>query len=705
VAGAINLISAKPDPSETFGKIEAEYGNYNATGLKGFVNWGMGDTAALRVSAQYDSRDGWIENLGPGNDWAGYDRFGARAAFGIDLGTSVNLELAGDYNKSTNEPHFYQSFDINTPTSLFANAVIGATDDRIEEFTAYSENGDGFAENKGVSATLNWDVNDNHSVKAIAAWRGLDSERYVTLNPMANPAILNAILSTDQSPAPGDQSINGFVASIASVVALTPGPQVRSDFGAFIPRSPITGLFQSPAGTRSPTVDGHSQYSLEATATGSFNEGRIEYTAGVYYFDEETSTGVSGFNGGDAQDYLDVLAPTFGFAVPGSTCNTLGSIPFPLPAASYAACSLGGTPATSGPQAAAFAGIYSNLLRGALNEVRFSTGNVLSVDTEAIAAYGQVTFNVSDRLRLIGGLRYSDESKSATQQNSSPFFRDQVDFLGNPILPQSGDVSFDSLDPQAIVEFDVNDDLMVYASYSEAFRSGGFNASASIVPVAPATVGPDFIFQPEEITSYEAGFKGDFANGRFRLNAAGFYYDIPNQQVTVSLDPVISTKRAIVNADSEVYGFEADATFAVTEAITAMASMSYIDGEIDDLISPNPAIAVVTRDQLQGTPKLSYTAMLNYDGTLENGMGVFGNLAYSHKDEAETTPFLYLTDQDLVSGRIGVTLNNGAYVALWGQNLFDDEYTVDALPFETFAKQVHVFGTPRTYGVTIGYDF
>ncbi len=704
VAGAINLISQAPDPTRTFGSFEAEYGNYNAQGVKGAVNFAMGGEAALRISAQYDQRDGWVENNGAGNDFAGYDRFGTRIAFGIDLSPRLNLELAGDYNKSTNEPYFYQSFDIANPGSLFGAAVLGATSERIEEFTTYGENGDGFSENKGVSATINYDFHENHSIKTIAAWRGLDSERYVSLLPMANPQILEGILNSDldQNPLNGVFSINSALQFVPTLIARTPGPQIRSDYFQFIPRSPITGLFQSPDGERSSTVDGHSQFSFETTSTGSFNDGKIEYTAGVYYYDEQTATGDSGFNGGDAQDYLDVLAPVFAFGAAGQGCH-FAALGFAPPSA----CNLFGTVATSAPQAGAFADILSNQLRGALIEGRFSTGNELSIDTTAYAAYGQVTYNVTEDLRLIGGLRYSKEDKSATQLNASPFFRDQLTFVGTPILPQTGETSFDSLDPQAIIEYDVNDDVLLYASYSQAFRSGGFNASASLVPVAPATVGADFIFEPEEIAAYEVGFKGEFG-GRLRLNAAGFYYDLTNEQTTIGIDPIISTKRAIVNTETKVWGAEADATFAISEELTATGSFSWVDGDPGDLVNP-VSNAVLERQFLQATPEISYSVALNYARDLEGGKNVFGNIAFSHKGEVETTPDLFLSDQNLVSGRIGIgkelANGNNVYIALWGQNLTDDKYTIDTLPFETFAKQVFVFGTPRTYGVTAGYKF
>ncbi|NNE58723.1 MAG: TonB-dependent receptor [Hellea sp.] len=707
VAGAINLISARPDPTQTLASLEGEFGNYGALGVNGMVNMPLGDKAAIRVSAQNNSRDGWVKNLGDGNDFAGYTRFGVRGAIGVELSDDAYFEVAGDYNDSTNEPYFYQAFDINTPTSLFANAIVGATDERIEEYDPTGTTGDGYAINKGLSAKLEYDFNENHRMKLQGAWRGQDSERYVQLNPQANPQIIEGILNADVNPAPGLQSINGFAStSIINLLAFNPnGPQVRADYANFIPRSPINGLFQSPDGGRSPTVDGHSQYSLEATFNGDFMDGDLEYTTGLFYFDESTGTGQSPGNFGDAQDYLDILAPAFGFAAPGNGCVILSGLPN-LPPAFQANCSLGGVASQSAAQSGVFAGIYAGLLADSLSQVRLSTGNVLNIETEAVAIYGQATYHVNDDIRLIGGLRYSDESKDGFQQNFSPFFRDTTDLLGNPILPQSGSQSFDSLDPQAIIEFDASDDMMFYASYSEAFRSGGFNASASQLPVGGATVGPDFLFAPENITAYEVGVK--YATSSVQFNAAGFYYDIPDQQVTVSIDPVISTKRAIVNSPTEIEGFEADGQVALTDNLTARGAVTYVKGDVVPLISPNPAIAPVTRDGLQGTPKWSYSASLNYDGDIGTNKRLFGNVNYSHKDRAETTPFLYLTNQNLVSARIGMGFDmegGEAYIALWGNNLLDDKYTVDALPFETFAKQVHVFGTPRTYGVTAGFKY
>lgn len=712
VAGAINLISQAPDPTENFGKLQAEYGNYNALNLKGAYNLSLGEQAALRVSVNYGSRDGWVENLGPGNDYSGYDRLGVRAAFGFQFTDNFYAELAGDYNKSTNEPHFYQSIQETNPGALFGAAIVGATNERLEEFTAASEVGDGFAENMGVSLTTNWDFAPNHSMKTQLAWRGLDSTRYVTLNPMANTNILTGILLGDVVPDAviggfpfpnGDQSIANTLARLPELLARV-GVTPRADYGTQIPRIPVTGLFQSPPGQQSPTVDGHSQISFETTSTGSFKDGRLEYTAGVYYYDETTGTGTSGFNGGDGQDYLDLLAAGLGIGIPGLLCHDAanGTIaPF------Y--CSTPTGPAPNAFVAGLVADGNANALAGSLGQIRLSTGNILDIETQAYAVYGQLTFNLSDDIRLVGGLRYSKEDKSATQQNVSPFFRDTTDLLGGPILPQSGDLSFDSIDPQLKIEFDITEDFLLYGSYSQAFRSGGFNASASQVPVPPATVGGDFTFDPENITAYEAGFKGDFFD-RLRLNAAIYYYDLPDQQFPVPLDQLISTRRAITNVKGHNWGIEADGILQISDAFSVNGNFSYITGEIEDLVSPNPAIGTVTRDGLQGTPEIAYNIGANYRETYSNGITGFANLTFSHKDEVETTPFLYMTDQNLLNGRMGFSTEVGGdgrevTFALWGSNLTDDKYTIDTLPFRTFANTVVVFGTPRTYGASIGLKF
>jgi len=719
VAGAINLISAAPDPTEVSGKVRAEYGNFNHMRLSGAVNIPVSENAAFRVSGLYLGRDGWVENNGPGTDFGGEQKYGFRGAFGAELSDTFRLDLSADYNKTEKEPLFYQSVT-DFGAGLFAPAITTSAGRQDETTTSFT-NEDGNLTTKGVSASGTWTPQDNHELKVTAAYREVDSSRFVTLIPTANPQIVNAVT-------------NGFNQALGALpFAFGAARQpLRPDFGTqFDGSNPDRGLFLSTPGG-AVNLDGHKQLSLEATYNGEFADGKIEYTGGLFYYDEETGT-PGGANFTNANDYLFVLgqfdprvtAPNI------TSFLTANNIPAaaqgPIPAAgvllSFLRSPLAGqafplvsqlvgngtTCQQTGMTPMPANNFCIPTLSVALGAARQTTTNDLRIDTKAFAVYGQATWNVTDDLRITGGLRYSDESKDGVGQTRSVFFNDNIDLTGN-IIPQNV-ASFDDdlLDPSLTIEYDASDDVLLYASYKESFRSGGFNATAAGLPQAGRTFGDDFTFGREDITAYEAGFKGDFGD-RVRLNASAFFYDFENKQVTFALNPLIATERAIVNTDDEIYGFEVDGQFVLNDSFTARASYSYIDGTAGDTVNPLNSADVRSFPELQGTPQNSALFAIDYDGNL-GGRGVFGNLTYSYKDDILSIPEsnLRLPSISLVSGRIGMNFDmsngNKATLALWGTNLLDEEYLIDSLPFETFAYRTEVYGQPRSYGVTLGYNF
>jgi len=722
VAGAVNLISAKPNSDEFSGRIKAEYGNFNHIKGSAAVNIPLGDVGGFRLSGSYLSRDGWVENNGPGVDFGGEEKFGLRGAFGLEFSDSFRLDVAADYNNVQKEPIFYQSF--GQGAAPFAAAIQSFDNGRQEEVTTSFENEDGDLETKGASIIGTWTPKEGHEVKATLAYREADSSRFVTLIPTANPAILNAITG----------GFNQALAPLPQALGAT-GQSLRPDFNAaFTGNPPETGLFLSPPGGSRNLV--HDQASFDITYNGSLGNGAVDYTIGGFYYDEKTSTGPVVVNQNAANDYLFVLAGfspalTAGidqgliannapFTINGFV-DTIDLAPgFPgiqaLPAANRGPIPLAGVlfgqtfnpnPAVSGT-ANAILGILNPTIAGSLSGARQSASNTLTIETTAFAFYGQATWHATEDFRITAGLRYSDESKDGVGQSFSPFFIDTTDLLGNPILPNISSYDDDILDPSLTLEYDVNDDVLVYASYKESFRAGGFNAAAVGLRLPGETFGADFNFDREDITAYEAGFKGTFLDGRARLNAAGFYSDFSNVQTTVQTNPLIATSRAVVNTDQETYGFEIDGLFALTEDFTARGSYTFIDGEQSDVFNP-VLMTISERDELQGTPKNQYLVSLSYDGDW-NGNSLFANVTYSHKDDLLRVPEnqTRLSAQDLVSANIGMGFDVGGNdfnITLWGQNLTDDEYTIDALPFETFAFPVQVFGQPRSYGVSLGLNF
>ncbi len=722
VGGAVNLISTKPDTSEVSGRLKAEYGNFDHIKGSAAVNVPLSEVAALRVSGSYLSRDGWVENNGPGADFGGEEKFGIRGVLGVEFSDQFRVDLAADYNEVRKEPLFYQSF--GTGAAPFAAAITPFNDGRQEEVTTAFENEDGDLETQGLSLIASWTPRDGHEVKATLAIRDADSSRFVTLIPTANPAILNQITG----------GFNAALAPLPFAFSAT-GQTLRPDFAsAFTGTPPEAGLFLSPPGGSRNLV--HDQASFDITYTGSAADGRLDYTLGGFYYDEQTGTGPVVVNQNAANDYLFALAgfsPLLtagidqGLAASGAPFTINGFVdniqvapgvfgrdvfgpeargPIPLAGIIFGQ-TFNPDPAVSGT-ANAILGILNPTIAAGLGGARQSASNTLDIDTTALALYGQATWHATDNFRITAGLRYSDESKDGVGQSFSPFFIDTIDLLGNPILPNISTFDDSVLNPSLTLEYDLNEDVLLYASYKESFRAGGFNAAAVGPRLQGETFGADFNFDREDITALEAGFKGSFMDGRARVNAAGFFSDFSNVQTTVSTDPLIATSRAVVNTDQETYGFEVDGLFALTENFTARGSYTFIDGEQSDVLNP-VLMTISERDELQGTPKNQYLASLSYNGDL-SGYDVFANLTFSHKDDLLRVPEnqTRLSAQNLLSGNIGMGFDiggNNLAISLWGQNLTDDNYIIDALPFETFAFPVQVFGQPRSYGISLGYNF
>ena len=715
VAGAINLISKAPSGEEFSGNLSAEYGNFDHKRFQGAFNLPLGRNFGMRVSGLYMDRDGWVENDGPGTDFAGSEKYGIRVAVGGEPNDITRIDLAFDWNKTKNEPLFYQSVtDVPNP-GAFAAAAVGTFDGgRQEEVTTAFAPEEGENETLGVSLTGKFDLRENDNLKVTIAYREVDSRRFVTLVPTANPAILNAISAGfDQALAPLPFAFQAA------------GQSVRADWNdQFGPgAAPNTGLFLSAPGGAA-VLDGHNQLSIEGTYNGEFADGRVTYTGGAFYFSEETGTGSEQASLTDINSYLFVLgAFSPGIPFPSLTqpdpFPDLGPIPQSL--AHLGILSNPMTPPAVAGQAAqdlrtviGFPGNPSPLAGATVYEqlanARQSAGNQLFIDTNAWAIYGQLTFNVTDQLRITGGIRYSNESKDGRGQSVSPFFLDNIDLVGNVIEPNRGEIDFDVFNPSAIVEFDATEDILLYASFKQSFRSGGFNAAAVGTPIPGETFSPDFLFGREDINAYEAGFKADLADNRLRINAAGFFYDFKDQQTTVALNPLIATSRAVVNTDEEIWGFEVDTVLSFVDGWSLNASYSYIDGDAGDVTNPLTG-AVEMRDELQGTPQNSFLVGLNFDQPIAPNAKLFGSASYSYKDDVLSIPqdALRLTDQNLVTARVGVDFEiadgRNAFIAVWGENLLDDEYTIDSLPFETFAYRTRVFGQPRTYGFTVGMNF
>ena len=710
VAGAINLISAKPNPDEYFGKIEAGFGSFGQRELQGYVNIPLDDSSAIRLSAYHSEHDGWVENKGLGENFAASDKVGYRFSYLNEVNDKLTINFTADYGEMENTPLYYQSVPDGTyqaaEPSLFGFAgVVTPRFGRQDTANSLQNIGRGTMENMGVALTAEYDIADNHKVKVSAGFRSQDGERAVSLNPDVGQI---AALSVGSGPYLGDtvpgvslglNAISGGY--VGNIVALAAGasPNGFVPFRAdFLPAlaAPMTDFYNSV----STGPDDHEQTQFEVTFTGDVMDGKLEYTAGLYYLNEDTATNRD-LNGGyhnptDASAFAD-LGTALGF------CNP----------AVYAAA--------PNPQLAFVQGCTK-----AFGDARRGSGLPLIVETDAFAAYSQFTYHVQDNLRITAGIRVSDEEKDVVQQPLSPLIGDNVNLLGVAIPQNVASNSFDSTDPTIMIEYDFNDDTMLYVSRTESFRAGGFNETASSLPDPALGYGEDLVFAPEEIEAFEIGIKSTFNDGRTRLNVAAFQYDLENEQFNVPKEPSVATNRAIVNTSSEMEGFEFDFVQLVGDSFTLSGNAAYTDVTAAPTVNPFlcqlPGQAVQCglapagtpnvvdlRELPLGMPEWQYTLALDYNTQISDRLEMYAHLNFNHKDLHYSSQDEANDAHDLINAnvRFNYELSNGnsAFLKFWGKNITDEEYRIDGIGFRALAYDVFVFGEPASYGVSMGMNF
>jgi iron complex outermembrane receptor protein len=212
------------------------------------------------------------------------------------------------------------------------------------------------------------------------------------------------------------------------------------------------------------------------------------------------------------------------------------------------------------------------------NNYTFYTSNSVLViagatRTKAYAGFGQISYNLTDKLKLTAGGRYSDETRSANVSSrtvaTSTF---------------AGSASYHAFTPKFGIDYTVSPNVLLYASATRGFKSGGFNATS--------TTNPPFL--PEGVWSYEAGFKTELFDRRLRLNGSAFYMDYSNLQVIVSVPGKPST---INNAASaRIKGAELEAQLQVGGGLTLNAGLSLLDAkykQYQSIDSERPALGVI----------------------------------------------------------------------------------------------------------------
>lgn len=333
-------------------------------------------------------------------------------------------------------------------------------------------------------------------------------------------------------------------------------------------------------------------------------------------------------------------------------------------------------------------------------------------EADVWAVFGQIAYNLGDRLKLTAGLRYNDEEKDDIQAQGLRFNFDGLrdpdamafDF---PFGDRQTKDSWDDWSPKFGVDYRLSDDVLLYGSVTNGFKSGGTNS----LNTAPA-------FDPEEIWSYEVGVKSEWYDNRLRVNAAAFYYDYDDLQVsTFSMGTTL-----IENAASaELFGVELDLTAVPVEGLVWNLGFSWLDTEYDDFVTTfGPDVVDVSGNNLINAPEIKIVTNLRYEWALAgNTAYLFGQV--SHQDDVFHNQF----NEDVV-GQDSYTLVDARAGYIFGaegnwelaaivRNAFDEEYFQNSVRFTSLSDATSdpqrigaALGYPgegRSYGVQVRYSF
>ena len=343
-------------------------------------------------------------------------------------------------------------------------------------------------------------------------------------------------------------------------------------------------------------------------------------------------------------------------------------------------------------------------------------------ETTANAFFAQFEYDLTDRFSVNAGLRWTKEEKDFVAGQS---YLSNVERQNLRNFPGFADLKNDWKETTFRFggTYRINDDAIVYASYSEGFHSGGFFGVNQNIR--------DFErdqYDPEFAKSWELGLKSQLAGNRVRFNAAYFHNDFSDKQESfVQFDPDTRTVATVFeNAGSATYqGIEAEAQVAVTANLLLFANLGWLDAEYDDfVIDVTPTDDIdnpVNATFLDPRNASDFTLGFGFDFSQQIGPGELNVYAkYSIRDDYETNVLnlpvgrVDSSDTEDVSAAISYRVNNLIF-SVFGRNLTDSEFEVPTVlggnaetPSRAAAGPLFIPGTinrPRQFGFEIEYSF
>ena len=359
---------------------------------------------------------------------------------------------------------------------------------------------------------------------------------------------------------------------------------------------------------------------------------------------------------------------------------------------------------------------------GAFDTIAGNLGLVIGtagyVNTTSYAGFADINLDLTDRLHLGIGMRYTLDEKTGSVFRANYAGATRSPLLGGtartPTLVRTNYIrskDFDQFTPKVSLSYDLSDDLTTYASYSRGFKSGGFDMRGDAI-LTPNTVNG---YNPETVDSYEIGLKG--ALNRFSFSSSIFYNEYSDQQVTTQVPAVGGIASFVDNVGSSTfYGAEFEGRLEILDSLTANFAVGYLNSDFEEFLRYNLTTMAYEdiSDQvvLQNAPEWTGYLGLTWIGDVAGGeLAVTPSVAYRGDYSQFEFPNPILDQQAYTLVDLSVVWTDPSdrfTVGLYGKNLTDEEYKVGAYNFAgaTFNNSlIAYYGPPQTVTASVQFKF
>ena len=361
------------------------------------------------------------------------------------------------------------------------------------------------------------------------------------------------------------------------------------------------------------------------------------------------------------------------------------------------------------------------------------TSTLQSTEEELWSVFATATYNVSDQIRITGGVRYVDTEKDHEREGvCAPINGGVADFspaadltafealvgAGSFFCPNfrgyTNTLNFDDVLPEVSAQYDVTEDIMLFAKYGQSAKSGGF-AFSTVINTSPDG-SPQIRYDDEQAETFEAGFKANLLDGAANLNFTFYHTEFEDLQVN-TFDPVTAASSIQNAAKATSYGIEVDGAWQVNEWLRLSGAFAWLDNEFDSF----PDAPCPISEQLKGTPPPcdasgsalpfapDFSGSVGFDAEypMSGSINLVAGLHVSFKDDYIVDPGLERSiDQDSyasVGANVGIEAADGRWgIGVTGRNLTNEKILGSGTPFFTtlgFLKQ------PRMIFVQARYRF